>query len=29
MSINQTREFGDFKRFSTKTGDEKLDAPKQ
>lgn len=28
MSINQTREFGDFKRFSTKTGDEKLDAPK-
>ena len=28
MSINQTREFGDFKRFSTKTGEDKLDAPK-
>lgn len=28
MSINETREFGDFKRFSTKTGDDKLDAPK-
>jgi hypothetical protein len=28
MSINQTREFDDFKRFSTKSGEEKLDAPK-
>ncbi|HVF45294.1 MAG TPA: hypothetical protein VM936_19865 [Pyrinomonadaceae bacterium] len=29
MSINQTREFGDFKRFSTKSGEDKLDAPKE
>jgi hypothetical protein len=29
MSVNETREFGDFKRFSAKTGDEKLDAPKE
>ena len=28
MSINETREFGDFKRFSTKSGEDKLDAPK-
>jgi hypothetical protein len=28
MSLNQTREFGDFKRFSTKSGEDKLDAPK-
>jgi hypothetical protein len=28
MSINQTREFGDFKRFSTKSGEDKLDTPK-
>ena len=28
MSINETREFGDFKRFSAKTGEDKLDAPK-
>ncbi|HEX8188636.1 MAG TPA: hypothetical protein VF586_09805 [Pyrinomonadaceae bacterium] len=29
MSINETNEFSDFKRFSTKTGDDKLDAPKK
>jgi hypothetical protein len=29
MSINETNEFSDYKRFSTKTGDEKLDAPKE
>jgi hypothetical protein len=29
MSINQTREFGDFKRFSAKSGEDKLDAPKE
>jgi hypothetical protein len=28
MSVNETREFGDFKRFSAKTGEDKLDAPK-
>ena len=28
MSINQTEEYSDYKRFSTKTGEEKLDAPK-
>ena len=28
ISLNQTREFGDFKRFSTKSGEDKLDAPK-
>lgn len=28
MSINETREFGDFKRFSTKSGEDTLDAPK-
>lgn len=29
LSINETNEFSDFKRFSTKTGDDKLDAPKK
>ena len=29
MSINQTREFNDYKRFSTKSGEDKLDAPKE
>ena len=29
MSINQTEEYGDYKRFSTKSGEEKLDAPKE
>jgi len=29
MSVNQTREFSDYKRFSTKSGEDKLDAPKQ
>jgi hypothetical protein len=29
MSINQTEEYSDYKRFSTKTGEEKLDAPKE
>ena len=28
MSINQTEEYSDYKRFSAKTGEEKLDAPK-
>ncbi len=28
MSINQTHEYSDFKRFSSKTGDATLDAPK-
>lgn len=28
MSINETREFGDFKRFSTKSGEDTLDTPK-
>jgi hypothetical protein len=28
VTVNETREFGGFKRFSTKTGDDKLDAPK-
>lgn len=28
MSVNETREFGDFKRFSTKSGEDKLDTPK-
>jgi hypothetical protein len=28
MSINETNEFSDFKRFSAKTGEDKLDAPK-
>jgi len=27
VTVNQTREFSDYKRFSTKTGDDKLDAP--
>ena len=29
MSINETNEFSDFKRFSTKTGEHKLDEPKK
>ncbi|HEX8292464.1 MAG TPA: hypothetical protein VF570_11950 [Pyrinomonadaceae bacterium] len=29
MSINETNEFSDFKRFSTKTGEDKLDPPKK
>ncbi len=29
MSINQTNEFSDFKKFSTKTGEHKLDEPKK
>ncbi|MDT7690465.1 MAG: hypothetical protein QOE46_3224 [Acidobacteriota bacterium] len=29
MSINESREFSDYKRFSTKTGEDKLDAPKE
>ncbi|HEY0173090.1 MAG TPA: hypothetical protein VGB98_18925 [Pyrinomonadaceae bacterium] len=27
LSINETHEFSDYKRFSTKTGDDKLDSP--
>lgn len=29
MSINRTEEFGDYKRFSTKSGEEKLDRPQE
>lgn len=29
LSINETNEFSDFKRFSTKTGEDKLDAPRK
>jgi hypothetical protein len=29
MSINETNEFSDFKRFSTKAGEHKLDEPKK
>ncbi len=29
MSINETNEFSDFKKFSTKTGEDKLNAPKK
>jgi hypothetical protein len=29
MTINQTQEFSDYKRFSAKTGEDKLDAPKE
>nr|MBA3241114.1 hypothetical protein [Acidobacteriota bacterium] len=29
MTINQTNEFSDYKRFSAKAGEDKLDAPKQ
>jgi hypothetical protein len=29
VSVNETEEYGDYKRFSTKTGEEKLDAPKE
>ncbi len=28
-SINETHEFSDYKRFSTKTGEDKLDAPEE
>jgi hypothetical protein len=28
MTVNETREFSDYKRFSTKSGDDKLDTPK-
>jgi hypothetical protein len=28
LSVNETREFGDFKRFSTVAGDDRVDAPK-
>jgi hypothetical protein len=28
MSFNETREFADYKRFSSKSGEDKLDAPK-
>jgi hypothetical protein len=27
MTINEVNEFSDYKRFSAKTGDDKLDAP--
>jgi len=27
ITVNETREFSDYKRFSTKTGDDKLDTP--
>lgn len=29
MTINETHEFTDYKRFSSKTGEDKLDAPKE
>ncbi|HYH85772.1 MAG TPA: hypothetical protein VEX60_09825 [Pyrinomonadaceae bacterium] len=29
MTINETNEFADYKRFSAKTGEDKLDAPKE
>jgi hypothetical protein len=29
MTVNETREFSDYKRFSTKSGDDKLDTPKE
>jgi hypothetical protein len=29
MSINETHEFSDYKRFSTKSGEDKLDSPKK
>jgi hypothetical protein len=29
LSINETHEFSDYKRFSTKTGEDKLDSPKK
>jgi hypothetical protein len=29
MTVNETQEFSDYKRFSTKTGEDKLDAPKE
>ncbi|MDQ3743578.1 MAG: hypothetical protein M3444_04265 [Acidobacteriota bacterium] len=29
MSVNETEEYSDYKRFSTKSGEDKLDAPKE
>jgi hypothetical protein len=29
MKVNMTREFSDFKRFSSKSGEDKLDSPKE
>ncbi|HST52117.1 MAG TPA: hypothetical protein VLJ61_08915 [Pyrinomonadaceae bacterium] len=29
VSVNETEEYSDYKRFSTKNGEEKLDAPKE
>jgi hypothetical protein len=29
LSVNETEEFSDYKRFSTKSGEDKLDAPKE
>ncbi|HEX8500339.1 MAG TPA: hypothetical protein VF659_07090 [Pyrinomonadaceae bacterium] len=29
VSVNETHEFSDYKRFSTRTGEDKLDAPKK
>jgi hypothetical protein len=29
LSVNETHEFSDYKRFSTKTGDDRLDSPKE
>ena len=29
VTVNETNEFSDFKRFSTKTGEDKLDSPKK
>jgi hypothetical protein len=29
MTVNETNEFSDYKRFSAKTGEDKLDAPKE
>ncbi|HEV2765772.1 MAG TPA: hypothetical protein VGV38_22495, partial [Pyrinomonadaceae bacterium] len=28
MSFNETQEFSDYKRFSTRSGEDKLDSPK-
>jgi hypothetical protein len=29
LTLNETHEFGDYKRFTTKSGDALLDAPKE
>src|SRR3712207_1529520 len=29
MTINETHEFSDYKRFSARSGDDKLDSPKK